>query len=185
MASRRDIVLVGQGNPILREKAKKVQKIDPSLHKLIDDMALTMREAPGVGLAAPQVDVGLRVIVAEAPKDEDDPQSGKLYAIINPEIVKASPEMEEGEEGCLSIPGWNGLVNRHVWVVVKGFDREGREFRIRARDYVARIFQHEIDHLNGVLFTDHITDRTKLWKSDERPAWLDEGEAADEPEVIG
>ncbi len=185
MASARDIVLVSQGNPILREKAKKVQKIDPSLQKLIDDMALTMREAPGVGLAAPQVNVGLRVIVAEAPRDEDDPQSGKLYAIINPEIVKASPEMEEGEEGCLSIPGWNGLVNRHVWVVVKGFDREGREFRIRARDYVARIFQHEIDHLNGILFTDHITDRKKLWKSDERPDWLDESEAADEPQIIG
>ena len=118
MASVRDIVLVSQGNLVLREKAKKVQKIDPSLLKLVDDMALTMREAPGVGLAAPQVNVGLRLIVVEAPKDEDDPQSGKLYAVFNPEIIKASPEMEEGEEGCLSIPGWNGLVNRHVWVVV-------------------------------------------------------------------
>lgn len=185
MASVRDIVKVSEGSPILREKAKKVQRIDTSLQRLIDDMAATMREAPGVGLAAPQVGVGLRLIVVEAPPEEDDPQSGKLYAVINPEIIKASPEKEEGEEGCLSIPGWNGLVNRHVWVVVKGFDREGKEFRIRARDYVARIFQHEIDHLNGVLFTDHITDRKKLWKSDERPAWLDASEAADEPEVIG
>ena len=158
----RDIVKVESGNPVLREKARKVQAIDGSLQKLIDDMVETMREAPGVGLAAPQVNVGLRLIVVEAPPDEDDPQSGKVYAVINPEIIKASPEMEEGEEGCLSIPNWQGLVDRHVWVVVKGLDREGREFRIRARDYVARIFQHEIDHVNGVLFTDRITDRAKL-----------------------
>jgi peptide deformylase len=164
----RDIVMVDEGNPILREKARKVQRVDASVQTLIDDMIETMREAPGVGLAAPQINVGLRIVVVEAPEDEEDPQSGKVYAVINPEIVKASSEMEEGEEGCLSIPRYAGLVDRHVWVVVKGLDREGREFRIRARDYVARIFQHEIDHLDGVLFTDHITDREKLWRPSEK-----------------
>lgn len=164
----REIVKVESGNPVLREKARKVQHIDSSLQTLIDDMIETMREAPGVGLAAPQVGVGQRIIVVEAPPEEDDPQSGKVYAVINPEIIKVAPELEEGEEGCLSIPGWNGLVDRHIWVVVKGLDREGHEFRIRARDYVARIFQHEIDHLNGVLFTDHITDREKLWRPSEK-----------------
>ena len=168
MATVREIVTVESGNPVLREKARKVQKIDVALQTLLDDMVATMREAPGVGLAAPQVGVPLRVIVVEAPLDEDDPQSGKVYAVINPEIVKTSPEMEEGEEGCLSIPNWQGSVNRHVWVVVKGVDRQGREFRIRARDYVARIFQHEIDHLDGVLFTDRIQDREKIWRIGER-----------------
>src|SRR3712207_9423145 len=99
-------------NKILRGKAKRVSTFDPSLQRLIDDMIDTMRDAPGVGLAAPQVGVPLRVIVVEATGDEEDPQSGKLYAVINPEIVKASPEFEEGEEGCLSIPGWAGLVDR-------------------------------------------------------------------------
>jgi peptide deformylase len=164
----REIVKVESGDPVLREKARKVQKVDSTIQKLIDDMVETMREAPGVGLAAPQVGVLQRVIVVEAPEDEDDPQSGKVYAVVNPEIIKRSPEIEEGEEGCLSIPGWNGLVDRHAWVVVRGLDREGREFRIRARDYVARIFQHEIDHLDGVLFTDHITDREKLWRPSEK-----------------
>ena len=174
----REIVLVNQGNPVLREKARKVGKIDESVRRLIDDMVETMREAPGVGLAAPQVGVGLRVIVVEAPEDEDDPQSGKVYAVINPEIIKASPEMEEGEEGCLSIPKINGLVDRHVWVVVNGLDPQGREFRIKARNYVARIFQHEIDHLDGILFTDHITSPDKYWEIGKRPRSLDEGDAA-------
>lgn len=182
----RDIVKVESGNPVLREKARKIQKIDAALQTLIDDMIETMRQAPGVGLAAPQVGVGLRLIVVEAPEEEDDPQSGKVYAIINPEIVKASAEMIEGDEGCLSIPGWNGTVNRHVWVVVKGMDREGREFRIRARDYVARIFQHEIDHLNGVLFTDHITDKEKLWRPNDRPRRRPERTSATiDEEVMG
>lgn len=160
----REIVVVETGAPILREKARKVSRVDASVQALIDDMVETMREAPGVGLAAPQVGVGLRVIVVEAPPDEDDPQSGKLYAVVNPELVKVSAEVEEGEEGCLSIPGWNGLVDRHAWVVVKGLDREGREFRIRARGFVARVFQHEMDHLDGVLFTDRITGKDKLWR---------------------
>ncbi|MFN8482922.1 MAG: peptide deformylase [Anaerolineae bacterium] len=178
----REIVLVSQGNPVLREKARKVGKIDESVRRLIDDMVETMREAPGVGLAAPQVGVGLRIIVVEAPEDEDDPQSGKVYAVINPEIVKVSPDIEEGEEGCLSIPYINGLVDRHIWVVVKGVDAQGREFRIKARDYVARIFQHEIDHLDGILFTDRITSPDKYWdiRKKSRPADADEAGAKGE-----
>ncbi|MFN8499313.1 MAG: peptide deformylase [Anaerolineae bacterium] len=173
----REIVLVSEGNPVLREKARKVGKIDESVRRLIDDMVETMREAPGVGLAAPQVGVGLRIIVVEAPEEEDDPQSGKVYAVINPEIVKVSPDMEEGEEGCLSIPYINGLVDRHTWVVVKGQDAQGREFRIKARDYVARIFQHEIDHLDGILFTDRITSPDKYWDI-RKKARAAEGDAA-------
>ncbi|MCW5851558.1 MAG: peptide deformylase [Anaerolineae bacterium] len=185
MATVREIVTVESGNPVLREKARKVQKIDASLQTLIDDMVATMREAPGVGLAAPQVGAPLRVIVVEAPLDEDDPQSGKVYAIINPEIIKTSPEMEEGEEGCLSIPNWQGSVNRYVWVVVKGVDRQGREFRIRARDYVARIFQHEIDHLDGILFTDRVQDREKIWKIGERNRRQRFSEAVADETVLG
>ena len=178
----REIVLVEQGNPVLRAKARKAGRVDASVQRLIDDMVDTMRQAPGVGLAAPQVGVPLRVIVVEAPEDEEDPQSGQVYAVVNPEIVKASRELEEGEEGCLSIPGWAGLVDRHTWVVVKGLDREGREFRIRARDFVARVFQHEIDHLDGVLFTDHIKSKDKLWRLGERP--LEATRAAQQKDAI-
>lgn len=176
----RHIVTVGEDNSVLREKARRVRKVDLSIQMLIDDMVETMRAAPGVGLAAPQVGVPLRVIVVETPEAEDQPGSGKLYTLVNPEIIRASDEVEEGEEGCLSIPGWIGLVERHVWVTVKGLDRKGREVRIKAQNFLARVLQHEIDHLNGVLFTDRLTSPDKLIKLPEK----EEAEAGEREELV-
>ncbi len=159
----RPIVMADQ--PILRRKAEPVARITPALRRLIDDMVETMRAAEGIGLAAPQVGETLRVIVVEVPEDEEVPGSGILYAVINPEIVEASPEIEEGVEGCLSIPGWYGWVPRARAVTVRGLDRDGRRVRIRAEGLVARVFQHEIDHLDGILFPDRITDPTRIWRA--------------------
>lgn len=146
--------IVTHPNQILRRKARKVSEFGPDLQKLIDDMVETMREAPGVGLAAPQVDVSLRVITVEF-GDEDDPEiPPKLYVVANPEIIRQSKQTDVGTEGCLSIPGFVGDVERPVAVTVKGFNRFGKPMRLKAKGWLARIFQHEVDHLNGVLFID-------------------------------
>lgn len=150
-------------NPILRRKAKKVAKITPELRALADDMVETMRKAPGVGLAAPQVAQSVRLFVAELEESEEHPGSGKTYIIFNPEYVFKSDELVDGVEGCLSIPGWAGEVTRHERVVVKGLDKQGNRIRIEAEGWLARVFQHEVDHLNGVLFTDRISDPEKIW----------------------
>jgi peptide deformylase len=163
----RPIVMADQ--PILRRKAEPVTRITPALRRLIADMVETMRAAEGIGLAAPQVGEPLRVIIVEVPEDEEVPGSGVLYAVINPEIVEASPEIEEGVEGCLSIPGWYGWVPRARWVIVRGLNPEGRRVRIRAEGLVARVFQHEIDHLDGILFPDHIQDPTRIWRAQPVP----------------
>ncbi|RMF42819.1 MAG: peptide deformylase [Anaerolineae bacterium] len=136
----------------LRRKARPVTRFDDALQTLIDDMIETMREAPGVGLAAPQVDVPLRVIVVEYGEDEERPP--KLYVMVNPEITRHSRETEIGTEGCLSIPGVMGDVERYTHITVKGFTRRGQPMKLKLNGWVARIFQHEIDHLNGILFTD-------------------------------
>lgn len=145
-------------NPTLRRRARKVRAFGPALQTLVDDMIETMRAAPGVGLAAPQVDVSQRVITveyAEPPLDPDAPQKPpKLYAVINPEIVRTSKTTLLGNEACLSLPGFIGEVERHEWVTVKGQDRHGNNFKLKPKGFLARIFQHEIDHLNGVLFID-------------------------------
>ena len=125
---------------------------------------------PGVGLAAPQVDVPLRVIVVEY-GEEDEEQ--KLYAVVNPEIIRASPEHVSGTEGCLSIPGYAGEVERSVAVTVKGSNRRGQPVRIKAEGWLARIFQHEIDHLDGVLFTDRAESVWKLEEQDQTVALAD------------
>jgi peptide deformylase len=141
-------------NPILRKKAKKVHHFDPSLQKLIDDMFETMHEANGVGLAAPQIALSIRLFVAEF----EEPEGGPHYkvAVFNPEIVKAEGE-ELGTEGCLSIPGYVGdNIRRAAKVLVKGQDVRGRQIRISAEGWFARILQHEIDHLDGVLFLDRL-----------------------------
>ena len=153
MAIRKIVTI---GDDMLRKEARKVKKFDKELHRLLDDMVETMRDAPGVGLAAPQVNVSERVIVVELPEDEDDPKSAKLYEFVNPEIVFRSDEEVEGEEGCLSIPHIVGDVWRSQRVVVKGQDRNGKSQKIEASDWLARIFQHEVDHLNGVLFIDRV-----------------------------
>ena len=158
-------------NPVLRQKARKLTRISRATQALIDDMIETMRVENGVGLAATQVAVSERVIVVEPPPDEREGEGIEpLYAVINPEIVKVSPDMEEGVEGCLSVPGWNGMVDRHAAITVKGLDREGQPVRYKLTGYVARIFQHEIDHLDGILFIDRVADpadRRKLWRTNE------------------
>jgi peptide deformylase len=155
--------IITSKNPILRRKAKKAAKITPELRALADDMVETMRAAPGVGLAAPQVAESVRLFVAELEESEENPGSGRTYIIFNPEFVWKSDEITDGVEGCLSIPGWAGEVTRHHKVVVKGLDRSGRRIRVEAEGWLARVFQHEMDHLDGVLFTDRISDPEKIW----------------------
>jgi peptide deformylase len=157
--------------PVLRGKAHKVTDFGDELQSLIDDMIETMRAAPGVGLAAPQVNVPSRVIVVEFAEnhdeDEDVDAEPKLYAVINPEIIRPSREQVIGTEGCLSIPGFVGDVERSVNVTVKGQNRQGRNVKIKASGWLARIFQHEVDHLNGVLFIDLAE---KVWRLEEETA---------------
>lgn len=148
----REIVTVP--HPTLKKNARKVTDFGPKLQTLIDDMVETMRVAPGVGLAAPQVDVAQRVIVVEFGDEEDETVEPRLFTVVNPEIVRPSRETVVGTEGCLSIPGLVGDVERHESITVKGFSRRGQPMKIKAQGWLARIFQHEIDHLNGVLFTD-------------------------------
>jgi peptide deformylase len=150
--------------PILRRKARKVTEIGPEIQTLIDDMIDTMREAPGVGLAAPQVDIPLRLIVVEYAEDEEDEEKEvppKLYVVINPEITRFSSDTEVGTEGCLSIPGFAGNVERPLGITVKGLNRRGQPLKLKAEGWLARIFQHEVDHLDGVLFIDRAE---KVWK---------------------
>lgn len=149
----RPIVTVPE--PVLRYKARPVKHFDRSLQELIDDMIETMRAAPGVGLAAPQLGVLECVIVVEYPEDDEQENApAKLYVVVNPEIKRVSRETEPGVEGCLSIPGLQGEVERAVSVTVRGLNRRGQPVQIKAKGWLARIFQHEIDHLNGILYTD-------------------------------
>jgi peptide deformylase len=140
--------IVKEPDPVLRERAKPVPKITPNIIKLLDDMADTMYEAQGVGLAAPQVGILKRVIVMDCGEEY-----GGLIELINPEIIKKEGE-QFGPEGCLSIPGLQGDVRRAQKCTVKGWDREGQEIEIEGEELLARCIQHEVDHLNGVLFLD-------------------------------
>lgn len=158
-------------NPVLRKKAHKVTNIkDPNIQTLVDDMIETLLDAPGVGLAAPQVAQPLRLIIVRLPDETDEDreeygdQAGVVHVVFNPKIIKTSKEIVSGIEGCLSLPGLLGEVDRHEMVVVTGQDREGKDYRIKAKGWFARVFQHEIDHLDGRLFID-ITD--KIWRADE------------------
>jgi len=144
-------------DPVLRQKAKRVTKIDDSIQKLIDDMIDTLRADPNrAGLAAPQVGVLLRIAVIEVPEQE-------LITMINPEIVK-----KEGErivqEGCLSVPGYFGEIKRAVTVKVKAKDRNGKEFRIKAQGLLAQALEQEIEHLDGILYIDHLESTEKLFE---------------------
>ncbi len=143
------------GDPVLRQKAKKVPGIDASMQKLIDDMIDTMHAAPGVGLAAPQIGVSLRVVVIETPEDG-------LLALINPEVVKRSGERWL-MEGCLSVPGYQAEIMRSKQVTVKALDRDGKDVRIKAVDsLLAQALEHEIDHINGILYIDHLDSADHL-----------------------
>jgi len=147
-------------DPVLRQNAKRVSAIDSSIQRLIDDMIETMQQANGVGLAAPQVGVPLRVIVIQMP-------GGHPMAIISPEIVERTGE-QEVTEGCLSVPGYIGEIKRSAQVIVKGRDRRGKKIKIKADGLMAETLEHEADHLNGVLYIDHVESRDKLHQV-ERP----------------
>jgi peptide deformylase len=151
--------IIQPDNAILRKKAIRVQSFDHKFQTLVDDMVETLLEAPGVGLAAPQIAVSQRLIVVRLQDDEESVKefgdlAGKLFVVANPEIIKKSKELVEGVEGCLSIPGYIGLVDRHESIVITGQDRKGKALRIKANGWLARVFQHEIDHLDGRLYID-------------------------------
>ncbi|MCS7087891.1 MAG: peptide deformylase [Thermoflexales bacterium] len=158
------------GDPVLRRKAKKVEKITKETQRLIDDMVETMRAADGIGLAAPQVGVSQRIAVVEIEADENVPGSGKLYVLINPEIVARSEEEQVGVEGCLSIPGWQGEVARPARITVRALDRNGQRYRLEAEGLLARVILHEIDHLDGILFLDRLTAPDRIWRVEPKPA---------------
>ena len=144
-------------NPVLRQKAKRVTKIDKSIQKLIDDMIDTLRADPNrAGLAAPQVGVLLRIAVIEVPEQE-------LITLINPEIVKREGERIV-QEGCLSVPGYFGEIKRAVTVKVKAQDRYGKQFRLKAQGLLAQALEQEIEHLDGVLYIDHLESSDKLFE---------------------
>jgi peptide deformylase len=150
-------------HPALRKKADPITAFDAELQTLIEGMIENMREANGVGLAAPQVDVSKRVITVEYGEEENH-LPPTLYVVVNPRITSASDETVLGVEGCLSIPGKVGEVERSTAVTVEGQTREGAPFKMRAKGWLGRVFQHEIDHLDGVLFTDKAED---VWEPED------------------
>ncbi len=149
-------------DPFLRLKAKPVKKFDKDFQVLIEDMFETMLNEPGVGLAAPQIGQSIQLVVieyAEESENEEAPKrKPKRYVLVNPEIVKQSEETVEGMEGCLSVPGLVGNVERHESVTVKALNRSGKPQKIKAKGWMARIIQHEVDHLNGILYIDRTTE---------------------------
>ena len=156
----REIVTVGA--PVLRRKAKKVTSFGEATERLAQDMLDSMHAANGLGLAAPQIGIPLRIIAIEMPENDEDPHGGERYVLCNPKIVKASKELEEGEEGCLSVPGLVGEVVRAAAVTVKGATPKGKRVRHKASGLLARAFQHEVDHLDGILFVDRVESPEKL-----------------------
>lgn len=173
MAARKIVMI---GDPILRQTAKKIRHFEPSLNKLVGEMFETMHEAHGVGLAAPQIGLGIRLFVVEL----DDEETGKHYkiAMANPEIIKAEGE-QQGLDGCLSIPGYYGVnVRRSLKVLVRGQDMRGKSMKVSAEGYLAWALQHEIDHLNGILFIDRL-DRPEDLREVERGASRDEVSSVD------
>lgn len=167
--------IIQPDNPILRKKAIKVansQFKSEKFQNLINDMVETMGEARGIGLAAPQVAQSMRLIVIHLPDETEEDReeygddAGRTFIVANPKIIKNSRDVVAGVEGCLSMPGLLGEVDRYDMVVVTGQDRHGKDFRIKARGWLARVFQHEIDHLEGRLFID-LTD--KVWRAGEDP----------------
>lgn len=157
---------------MLRQKSRPVTRFDGELQQLIDNMIETMREANGVGLAAPQIGMPIRLAVIETlPETDADGNeiegTRDLFVIVNPEIVWTSRETAPGIEGCLSIPGYLGEVDRYTGVRVRAQDRYGRKMRLRLEGWDARIFQHEIDHLDGELYIDKLTAPENIWTEEE------------------
>lgn len=151
---------------VLRKKAHKINNFDGDFQALVDDMIETLRSAPGVGLAAPQVNVSQRLIVVEYGDENNEEAPKKLFVVANPEIISTSEETIIGTEGCLSIPGFAGEVTRWAEISLRGQNRRGKPLKIKAKGWLARIFQHEIDHLDGILFIDRAE---KVWKIEEEP----------------
>ena len=147
---------------MLHQKSRKVARVDTSIQRLLDDLAETMLDAPGAGLAANQIGVPLRVCVVKGDENQ-------IWGLVNPVIVKSAGS-QVGYEGCLSKPGWVGEVERHESVVVKGLNRHGKEVRIKSTGFTARAFQHELDHLDGILFTDRLTSLDTLRRIEELQA---------------
>jgi peptide deformylase len=142
------------GNPVLKQRSHKITRFDGALPNLVEDMFETMHAADGLGLAAPQIGIPRRLIVLEMPDDESYPHPGERFVMCNPEIVKASRETAIGQEGCLSVAGYVGMVERAEQVIIRAQDLKGRKFRVKAEGFLARAFQHEIDHLNGTLYVE-------------------------------
>ena len=167
-------------DPVLRQKTKKVKKIDAAIQKLVDDMIETMYDAPGVGLAANQVGVSLRICVIDCPDS-----SPGLVVLINPEIVRRSGTTM-CEEGCLSLPGYKGDLQRSEKVVVKGLNRDGRPVRYHATGLFAEAIEHEVDHLNGILYFDYLDSYDKLvpiGRPEDQPRAGNDSDAPDEEEI--
>jgi peptide deformylase len=154
--------IILEGDPRLRQKASKIRSVDESLRKLAAEMHETMDDAPGVGLAGPQIGVMRRIIVVHVPGEYiGEGEADIRTTLINPEIVKGHGR-EIATEGCLSIPGWIGDVPRYDLVTVKAMDLNNRDIRIKVQGYYARVIQHEVDHLDGILFVDRVEDKTTL-----------------------
>ncbi|MFU8795738.1 MAG: peptide deformylase [Dehalococcoidia bacterium] len=146
-------------DPVLRQRAKRVSRIDGSVQRIIDDMIDTMRANGGVGLAAPQIGVPLRIAVIGMPDEE-------IITLINPVIVRRTGERAL-TEGCLSMPGYHGEIKRSLLVKVKAQDRQGREIRVRGEGLLAQVLEHEIDHLNGALYVDHLESHDHLYTNED------------------
>ncbi|MCL4369943.1 MAG: peptide deformylase [Chloroflexi bacterium] len=170
----RPIVLLG--DPILRQKAKRVSRFDQSIQQLIDDMIETLRDAPGLGLAAPQVGVPLRIVVIDL--DE------QITVLCNPEITEMEGEYEP-EEGCLSIPGYVANVKRALKITVKARNRRGKVIKIKADGLLAHAIQHELDHLDGILFIDRLASLDLLRKVPEQPEESEQSEEDEETVETG
>ena len=160
--------LVRAPNPVLRQKTRQVKGIDRRIRKLVDDMIETMHDAHGVGLAANQVGISLRVAVIQLPEDEE------ATVLINPKVLREEGEREIESEGCLSVPGYRGTVKRAEKIRVRALDIDGKEYRIRAaNDLLAQALQHEADHLDGRLYLDRLVSDDALYE-EVRPEHEDE-----------
>ena len=166
--------LVHAPHPVLRQKTRQVKNIDRRVRKLVDDMIETMHDAHGVGLAANQVGLSLRVAVIQLPDDDN------ATVLINPKVMRAEGEREKSKaRGCLSIPGYRGAVKRAEKIRVRALDIDGKEFRIRAaNDLLAQALEHEADHLDGRLYTDRLVSEDAL-REESRPE-LEEKESSEE-----
>ena len=164
--------IITREHPDIHTKAVRVPSVDDSIRRLMDDMVETMLDAPGVGLAATQIDVHLRVFVMKI--------DNQIYHVANPELIKSRGEVTH-DEGCLSVPGWVGETRRAEWVHIKGLNRNGKEIRIKGDGLLAQCIQHEMDHLDGVLYLDRLTSMESLHEL-RRARTADAGEAEEAEE---